>query len=78
MPAVNMEHILSTNHCQLLKCALEIIGRTKYAEAIRITTEPVDNSIVPTKSTTPKIDETVISQINSKFKEISDDFESRL
>ncbi len=58
MPAVNMEHLLSTNHCQLLKCALEVIGRTKYAEAIRITTVPVDNSNVPTKSTTPKIDET--------------------
>lgn len=56
--AVNMEHLLSTNHCQLLKCALEVIGRTKYAEAIRITTAPVDNSIVPTKPSTPKIDET--------------------
>ena len=51
---MTMEHLLSNNHCQLLKCALEVIGRTKNADAMRITTVPVDNSIVPTKSMTPK------------------------
>ncbi|KAK1745002.1 hypothetical protein QTG54_004293 [Skeletonema marinoi] len=49
-----MDHLLSTNHCKLLKCALEVIDRTKSADTMRITTVPVDNIITakPTTSAT--------------------------
>ena len=40
---VTMEHVLSANHCKLLRCALEVIGRTSAADAIRITTVPIEN-----------------------------------
>ena len=37
-----MEQLLSANNCKLLRCALEVIGRTS-ADAIRITTVPIEN-----------------------------------
>ena len=51
---VTMDHLLSTNNCKLLKCALEVIDRTKSADTMRITTVPVDNFITakPTTSAT--------------------------
>ena len=47
---VAMEHLLSANHCKLLRCALEVIGRTS-ADTMRITTVPVENK-PETKQTT--------------------------
>jgi hypothetical protein len=36
-----MEHLQSTTHCQLLRCALEVIDCTKSADAVRIITVPI-------------------------------------
>ncbi|KAL7498463.1 hypothetical protein ACHAWT_007138 [Skeletonema menzelii] len=49
-----MEHLLSTNHCKLLRCALDVINRTKSADAMRITTAPIDYNEITAKPKTPQ------------------------